>query len=281
MRNKSLISVIIPCYNGSEFIEETIHCVLGQSYANLEVLVINDGSTDNSIEIINSIQDDRLVLINKKNEGVSVARNHGFNLAKGEYVIFLDADDVLTMNFFEEAVSVFQADSSLDFLTVDISQINELSEQILKNIELRGTFENVQNEIVSFLPHISTCPSAYIYQSAQLRKHNITFNKALSSPADRYFLLEVGAFLKGGFIEKAHLKYRVHANSMSHFKSEKLVVDQENYLIHTLKKEVLTSKKDELIFKRKLAYQLFVDYLKMKCFSKSLKYGNQYLKSYF
>ncbi|RFC55741.1 glycosyltransferase family 2 protein [Brumimicrobium aurantiacum] len=281
MKESALISVVIPCYNGKDFIVETINSVLKQKYTNFEILIVNDGSTDNSVEVIQSIRDKRIILIDKANTGVSDSRNLGFKKARGEFIIFLDADDLLSTNFFEKAIENFTVNRSVDYLTCGIIQIDEKSEAILNENVLRGTYENVQNEIVSFLPNISTCPSAYIYRKESLTQHNIYYNKALSSPADRYFLLEVGAHLKGGFMIEAKLKYRIHPNSMSHFKSEKLIIDQEFYLHHTLKQNLLKSKNDISIFKRKLAYQLFIDYLKMKRLPKALKYGGKYLVSFF
>ncbi len=90
-----LVSVVIPAYNASQFIAETIDSVLAQSYSQFEMLIIDDGSTDKTVEIINQYcqQDRRVQLISQTNAGVSWARNRGAELSNGELVAFLDADD--------------------------------------------------------------------------------------------------------------------------------------------------------------------------------------------
>lgn len=86
-------SVIIPAYNAEIFIERSIRSVLSQTFSDFEIIVINDGSKDTTYEKAISITDERLVVINKTNEGVSTARNAGIQVARGEYICFLDADD--------------------------------------------------------------------------------------------------------------------------------------------------------------------------------------------
>ena len=95
----SKISVIIPVYNGEKYIQRCVDSVLNQTYSDIEIIVINDGSTDNTENILKSYSN--IVLINKENEGVSKARNTGLSLAKGDYVYFCDADDYLEKNAFE------------------------------------------------------------------------------------------------------------------------------------------------------------------------------------
>jgi glycosyltransferase involved in cell wall biosynthesis len=94
--NQPLVSVIIPAYNASCFIERTLHSALNQTYQNLEVIVIDDGSTDNTRQIVQAIAatDSRLSYYPQTNAGVAVARNHGIERAKGEFIAPLDADDL-------------------------------------------------------------------------------------------------------------------------------------------------------------------------------------------
>lgn len=89
------ISVIIPLYNKEATIRETIESVLGQNHVDFEIIVVDDGSTDSSAEIVKSIEDSRIKYFYKKNAGVSAARNSGVQIASGNYILFLDADDIL------------------------------------------------------------------------------------------------------------------------------------------------------------------------------------------
>lgn len=97
------ISIIVPIYNCSNFLERCLDSIINQTYTNIEIICINDGSTDNSLEILNHYTniDNRIILINKKNEGVSVARNVGISRSTGEYITFVDADDWLETNAIE------------------------------------------------------------------------------------------------------------------------------------------------------------------------------------
>lgn len=101
-----LISIIIPVYNNEEYIDVCLESVCNQTFKNLEIIVINDGSTDSSLEIINrySEKDSRILVINQKNQGVSSARNCGLDIAKGDYLLFLDGDDWIENNCCEYAL---------------------------------------------------------------------------------------------------------------------------------------------------------------------------------
>jgi len=95
------ISIIIPAYNAEDTIEETIQSVQQQTLKDFEVIVINDGSTDQTLNVLESIQDQRLKVFSYENSGVSAARNHGISLANSEFIAFLDADDLWTKDKLE------------------------------------------------------------------------------------------------------------------------------------------------------------------------------------
>lgn len=99
-------SIIIPLYNKEHFIKETINSVLQQTYQHYEIIVVDDGSTDNSLKVAKDIKDDRISIYPKQNEGVSIARNVGAAKAKYNYLIFLDGDDVWQSDFLENMVSL-------------------------------------------------------------------------------------------------------------------------------------------------------------------------------
>jgi len=88
-----LISVVTPCYNGGRFLDRAVQCVLAQSHADVEHIVVDDGSTDDSADILAAVKDPRLVVIRQPNSGVSAARNRGIAAARGKFIAFLDADD--------------------------------------------------------------------------------------------------------------------------------------------------------------------------------------------
>ena len=112
---ESLVSVITPCYNGSKYIAETIESVMKQTYPNWEMLVIDDGSTDDSAKIVQKYaeKDARIHLIYQENEGSASARNHGIRLAKGQYIAFLDADDLWEPEFLERQIAFMRQTNAL------------------------------------------------------------------------------------------------------------------------------------------------------------------------
>jgi len=102
LAGENKISVIVPCYNQSDYVEETLYSLFYQEYSNFEIIVINDGSTDNSAEIVEKfcVLFPQVKLINKKNEGLGAARNTGLQHATGNFVQFLDSDDLISANKF-------------------------------------------------------------------------------------------------------------------------------------------------------------------------------------
>ena len=103
---EKLLSVIVPCYNGEQYIHRCIESILKQTYSNLEVIVVNDGSTDKSEEIIKSINDSRIKYIYQENSGVSTARNKGIESSEGKYITFVDSDDTVEPNIYEVLVEL-------------------------------------------------------------------------------------------------------------------------------------------------------------------------------
>ena len=89
-----MFSIIIPLYNKEKYIVNTIKSVLNQSFSKFEVIVVDDGSSDNGVNAVKKIDDSRIKIITQKNQGVSAARNNGIKNAKYEYIAFLDADDL-------------------------------------------------------------------------------------------------------------------------------------------------------------------------------------------
>lgn len=107
------VSVVIPVFNKREYIEETIHSVLQQDFQSIEVIVVDDGSTDDSLVVINAIKDSRLRVFSQSNTGVERARNFGFSQSVGTFVVFLDADDLMSSNRLSKQVDLFHTNDDL------------------------------------------------------------------------------------------------------------------------------------------------------------------------
>ena len=112
---KGLVSIVTPVYNGAKYVCETIDSVLRQTYANWEMIVVDDGSKDNSAEIINEYvrRDKRIVLLRQANGGSASARNNGIRNAKGQYIALLDADDLWEPDFLESQLALMKRKSAI------------------------------------------------------------------------------------------------------------------------------------------------------------------------
>ncbi|KHS57836.1 glycosyl transferase family 2 [Terrisporobacter othiniensis] len=97
------VSIIVPIFNSEKYLRTSIESILNQSYKNFELILINDGSSDGSLDICKEYidKDERIVLINKNNEGVSSARNEGIDKSTGKYIVFCDSDDYIEKNYFK------------------------------------------------------------------------------------------------------------------------------------------------------------------------------------
>lgn len=101
------VSIIVPAYNAQDTIEKCLESLLGQTYKNIEVVVINDGSVDNTLKIIDKFNDIRLKVTSTENRGISAARNLGIKNSTGEFICFCDADDFYEKNYVEKLLSMF------------------------------------------------------------------------------------------------------------------------------------------------------------------------------
>ena len=133
---EELISIIVPVYNVDNYLRDCLNSILGQTYTNIEIICINDGSTDNSLEILNEYKDkdSRITVISQLNGGLSAARNAGLEVAKGEWVTFVDSDDCIHNKFIER--TVFVAKNTGSSLVIarykSFSDINDLGIDELK-----------------------------------------------------------------------------------------------------------------------------------------------------
>ncbi|OWV19089.1 Glycosyltransferase involved in cell wall bisynthesis [Fibrobacter sp. UWB16] len=133
-----LVSLIVPIYNADKYLTRCLNSIVNQTYTNLEIILINDGSTDTSLNICNKYaqKDSRIVLINKTNEGASVARNIGIQMSCGEYIAFLDADDWIASNYIEQLMIPFEYED----IDISICNYQICNDYILTPPELNHNF---------------------------------------------------------------------------------------------------------------------------------------------
>ena len=142
---EKLISIITPVYNSERWLDKCINSVQSQTYKNFELILVNDGSTDNSGEICNKYadKDDRIKVIHTINQGVSSARNQGLELARGDYICFLDSDDAFKENLCEIISNTFDKN---DIDIIIFGYENTSKEQILPSFN-NGKIENLIKDL--------------------------------------------------------------------------------------------------------------------------------------
>lgn len=121
--NEPLISVIVPLYNKERWVKRTLISILNQTYQNIEILVINDGSTDKSRDLVTSFNDTRITIYDKQNGGLSSARNYGIKKSKGEYFAFIDADDEWRPKHLEMMLKGFRYSNNTVLVCSDLIEI--------------------------------------------------------------------------------------------------------------------------------------------------------------
>lgn len=139
MENQALISVIIPVYNVEKYLYECVDSVINQTYKNLEIILVDDGSTDSSGKICDEYldKDERITVVHQKNGGLSQARNRGLEESNGKYIYFLDSDDYIAENTFEILFGIAEKDSS-DIVFFDAKSFADTNDFVVKQNYIRN-----------------------------------------------------------------------------------------------------------------------------------------------
>lgn len=208
----SLVSVIIPAYNAQKTIETTIKSVLNQTWTDLELIIINDGSTDQTLEVINRFDDPRLKVFSYPNGGVSASRNRGFARSSGAYVSFIDADDLWTPDKLEWQLKALknEPEAAVAYSWTDyIDKAGNLVEQG-ERVTLSG---NVYPELlVSYF--LSSGSNALIKQEALVKVGG--FDETLTGPEDWDLFIRLATCYPFVAVPRLGILYRIcHNQSIS------------------------------------------------------------------
>ncbi len=194
MINMTKISIIIPVYNVEKYLHKCVDSVLGQTFTDFELILINDGSTDSSGDICDEYAkcDSRVVVIHKKNGGVSTARNTGLDAMKGEYVTFIDSDDYVSPYYLE---NFFCVGSDLKSLYIRQYAYNEAEDIIFSEPPRTApditifTDDNFEANFIKY-DYMSCCaPWAKLFSSSIIKKYKLLFPIGLNFNEDHYFVV--------------------------------------------------------------------------------------------
>jgi len=227
------ISVIIPIYNTKEYLEHCLNSVISQTYENIEILCIDDGSTDGSGKIVDDFaeRDRRIISVHQVNQGESRARNVGLQMASGKYIAFCDCDDWLDPDMYENLVEYF-AQGEVDVVASSWYKETDYSSQKIRNqLEVRRDVFGREDFLRYLYMRDSYRGFAYMWNKLYTREvlkdtrgRSIFFNEKLALGGDVLFLAEVALNVnRVKYIDQAYYHYRQRENSGCHTKNiEKL-----------------------------------------------------------
>lgn len=219
------VSVVIATYNCGQYIEKAIVSVLKQSFDNFEIIVVDDGSTDSTRNILDKYAD-KILYFYQHNSGVSVARNNGIKHAKGEIIAFLDGDDEWEPNKLEIQLREILKDDKIGAVGCHITYINEKGEQIgffeRKNYL---SHEGLVNDL--FLHNVIVGSGSGILLRRSCLEQIGGFNVDLEVAEDWELWLRISRFFKIRFVEKRLVRYRVRSTSLSSVRNVEKITRNE------------------------------------------------------
>ena len=206
------ISVVMPVYNAEQYLIEAIDSILSQTFIDFEFIIVNDGSTDSSSEIIDAYvkNDSRVIHVKNENQGISLSLNHGINIAKGEYIARMDADDISLSNRFDEQVKFMDNNPDVGICGTWV----DLFGDIIKGQSICHPTDNEKLKVRLFF---SVC---FVHPSVMIRKkllieNDIIYDSSFSSGQDYKLWFDLKNLTKYANIPLILLRYRVTKNSVS------------------------------------------------------------------
>lgn len=306
-----IISIIVPVYNVEDYLYKCLTSLINQTFKNIEIICINDGSTDNSLNILEEYKnkDNRIKIINQNNKGVSEARNCGIQKAKGDYILFVDADDCLEPDACEIICNQISKENSdvLIFSHYDIFPNKRKPFNLSKFCKKRILKYNDINDYINNIIYLPTVVWGKLYKRDFIIKKDLKFNNSLRQSEDTLFWMEVlynkpqisilnkhlynylnirkGSVLNSieASLENFHISHKLlkesnlflHCNSQSQMK----LIDRDlNYFCWMWKKH--KNKRTDIVREINMFMKEYSDYgirnNHLKNFKKLKKYLNQY-----
>ena len=170
------VSIIVPVFNVEQFLGKCLDSLVNQTLKDIEIICVNDGSTDNSLEILNNYakQDLRIKIINKKNSGLSTARNTGMKIAQGKYIGFVDSDDWVDLDFYEKLYNS-AIKNNADIAVSEIYEVHWNRKFYKQKFEKEKCIENIEEKFYTLnIPEYSYVWNK-IYKRTKIEKYNFQF----------------------------------------------------------------------------------------------------------
>lgn len=275
--NEKLVSVIVPVYNAELFLSKCINSLINQDYKKIEIILVNDGSNDNSKTICDefSLKDSRITVVHRENKGVSSARNLGLEMCSGDFIMFIDSDDWIELNTISTLMNI-QDESNYDLIMYGLSR---------EYLELKKTtnqpfneeiFEN-KNQILKALPNFiknekvnSLCNK--LYKSEVIKNKQIFFDESLNIAEDALFNYQVFFEINTLYISEQcfyHYTVKDHPSLTKRYNPKKyeMLVFVNNYLNKiSMQNKVVPELSQAVVHIRlKNIYSCFLDLFNKDC----------------
>ncbi|MAC84745.1 MAG: glycosyl transferase [Arcobacter sp.] len=212
--NNPLVSVIMPVFNGEKYLEEAINSIIEQTYKNIELIILDDGSTDNSINVINKMKNKSTKINykpNEKNIGVSATRNRGMKIAKGKYIAFMDADDISPLYRIEKQVEFLENNKDYGLAGGHYESFTNYGFFTKRKLrKLSSSFEHIKANI---LFSNSIACSSVMLRKKLIHEHNLFFNESLRMAEDLDLWRRISKVSKLINLDMLLIHYRKHNNN--------------------------------------------------------------------
>jgi glycosyltransferase involved in cell wall biosynthesis len=214
---KNLVSIVLPYYNGKQFIKETIDSIVSQTYAHFELLLVDDGSpykdqSDYVKHLIDSYRDERLNYYYKKNGGLADARNFCIDNAKGEFIAFIDQDDLWAPDKLKRQVDVFKERPDVNFICTDGEMFGEINRNfnIYKKVRLKKGF--VRQSYRRMLKGNFVIASSVIFRRKLISEIGYS-NRSFTTAPDYEYFIKFSRKYDFYFIPEPLTRYRIHEHN--------------------------------------------------------------------
>lgn len=256
MNRSLMVSVIIPCYNVENYISKCLESVLVQSYSHLEIICVNDGSDDDTPAILNktALTDSRVIIINQINAGLSAARNTGLMMAKGEFIMFLDADDWLERDAVQAALEI----EDTDLLCFSYTRVF-INKGIRRHLNLSGNYAAavIQRRIVGLFGDELQDPSqadslvtawGKLYRTEIIVKNNLRFTDTrIIGTEDALFNIQYLDFAKRVKIIDVPLYNYQKTNNVSLTSSYKPLLFNQWKVLYSKIEDIISCKNSDFV----------------------------------
>lgn len=258
-----LVSIVIPVFNVEKYLSECLDSVISQNYDNLEIICVNDGSTDNSYRILERYQkgDQRIVLINQNNLGLAAARNTGLRFANGSFVMFVDSDDWIEKNAVTAVYRAFD-DDDVDIVCYGAMYRYEDKHEPDK-IAMRYKYDVKKKPEGGWITKVSITAWAKMYRTDFLRRNKLEFQDGLYYEDNPFFWECVSSAKKIALSKEILYNYRIRSNSIMS-NSKKKIMGMAIHYIYGLNAIYDRWVANGYLRKNRLLFQwLFEDYVRL------------------